>query len=52
MSGVSLPANGQARMLLTTLSRLLPLAAFQQWQSLNDPNHVYVKCWECGYRID
>ena len=38
--------------LWTLLNRLIPATTIAQWQTLNDSHHVYVKCWECSYRIN
>jgi protease-4 len=33
--------------LATTLARLPALRAISELQLFNDPNHLYVRCWEC-----
>lgn len=38
--------------LVSLLQQVMNLDAVQQLHILNDPNHRYVKCWECGYRIN
>ncbi len=37
--------------LLQTASQLPALRGLASLQLLNDPNHIYVQCWECGVAI-